>query len=111
VVVGEPEPETSTPRQGFLRFLKERLTKTREGLLLKIDRLLSSRQVIDADLFEELEEVLISSDLGVQTTMHHAGTSPVGGGAAPRQPHRDPSPFEAEPLNTCMSALRNCALK
>ena len=69
VVVGEPEPETSTPRQGFLRFLKERLTKTRQGLLRKIDRLLSGRRTIDADLFEELEEVLISSDLGVQTTM------------------------------------------
>jgi fused signal recognition particle receptor len=69
VVVGEPEPETSTPRQGFLRFLKERLTKTRQGLLRKIDRLLSSRHTIDEDLFEELEEVLISSDLGVQTTM------------------------------------------
>jgi fused signal recognition particle receptor len=68
VVIGEPEPETSSPRQGFLRFLKERLTKTRQGLLRKIDRLLSGRQAIDADLFEELEEVLISSDLGVQTT-------------------------------------------
>ena len=69
VVIGELEPETSSPRQGFLRFLKERLTKTRQGLLRKIDRLLSGRQAIDADLFEELEEVLIGSDLGVQTTM------------------------------------------
>jgi fused signal recognition particle receptor len=69
VVVGELAQERSSPRQGFLRFLKERLTKTRQGLLRKIDRLLSGRQVIDADLFEELEEVLISSDLGVQTTM------------------------------------------
>jgi fused signal recognition particle receptor len=68
VVVGEPEPETASPRQGFLRFLKERLTKTRQGLLRKLDRLLSGRRTIDADLFEELEEVLISSDLGVQTT-------------------------------------------
>jgi fused signal recognition particle receptor len=68
--IGEPEPETASPRQGFLRFLKERLTKTRHGLLRKIDRLLSGRRVIDAELFEELEEVLISSDLGVQTTTH-----------------------------------------
>jgi fused signal recognition particle receptor len=68
VVVGEFASETSGPRQGFLRFLKERLTKTRQGLLRKIDRLLSGRRAIDADLFEELEELLISSDLGVQTT-------------------------------------------
>jgi fused signal recognition particle receptor len=68
VVVGESAPETASPQQGFLRFLKERLTKTRQGLLRKIDRLLSGRQVIDAELFDDLEEVLISSDLGVQTT-------------------------------------------
>jgi fused signal recognition particle receptor len=70
VVVGEPAAEAATPRQGFLRFLKERLTKTRHGLLNKIDRLLSGRGSIDAELFDELEEVLISGDLGVQTTMH-----------------------------------------
>jgi fused signal recognition particle receptor len=68
VVVGEPVLETASPQQGFLRFLKERLTKTRQGLLRKIDRLLSGRQVIDAELFDDLEEVLISGDLGVQTT-------------------------------------------
>jgi fused signal recognition particle receptor len=68
VVVGEPAPETASPQQGFLRFLKERLTKTRQGLLRKIDHLLSGRHVIDAELFDDLEEVLISADLGVQTT-------------------------------------------
>ena len=68
VVVGESALETAIPQQGFLRFLKERLTKTRQGLVKKIDRLLSGRQVIDAELFDDLEEVLISSDLGVQTT-------------------------------------------
>ena len=70
VVVGEPAPESASPQQGFLRFLKERLTKTRQGLLRKIDRLLSGRQTIDAELFDELEEILISGDLGVQTTVH-----------------------------------------
>jgi fused signal recognition particle receptor len=68
VVVGEPGAETAPPRQGFLRFLKERLTKTRQGLLRNIDRLLSGRRAIDAELFDELEELLISGDLGVHTT-------------------------------------------
>ena len=68
VVIGESPPEATLPQQGFLRFLKERLTKTRQGLLRKIDRLVSGRQVIDAELFDDLEEVLISADLGVQTT-------------------------------------------
>ena len=67
VVVGEPVGATP-PKQGFLRFLKERLTKTRQGLLRRIDRLLSGRRSIDSELFDELEEVLISGDLGVQTT-------------------------------------------
>jgi fused signal recognition particle receptor len=69
VVVGESAAEIAQPRQGFLRFLKERLTKTRQGFLRKIDRLLSGSRAIDAELFDELEEVLISGDLGVQTTM------------------------------------------
>jgi fused signal recognition particle receptor len=68
VVVGEPAAETVPPRQGFLRFMKERLTKTRQGLLNSLDRLLSGRRSIDPELLEELEEVLISGDLGVQTT-------------------------------------------
>jgi fused signal recognition particle receptor len=68
VVVGESTPDTAPTQQGFLRFLKERLSKTRHGLLSKIDRLLSGRRVIDAELFDDLEEALISGDLGVQTT-------------------------------------------
>ncbi len=70
VVIGEPEPEPeAVPRkQGFLRFLKERLTKTRQGFMRKIDRVLAGRRSIDPGLFEELEEVLITGDLGVQTT-------------------------------------------
>lgn len=68
VVIGEPQEESAAPKQGFLRFLKERLTKTRQGFLQKIDRLLMGRRSIGADLFDELEEILISGDLGVQTT-------------------------------------------
>jgi fused signal recognition particle receptor len=68
VVLGESTDEAAPPQQGFLRFLRERLDKTRQGFLKKIDRLLSGRRTIDADLFDELEEVLISGDLGVQTT-------------------------------------------
>jgi fused signal recognition particle receptor len=68
VVVGEPTVETAAGGQGFLRFLKERLSKTRQGFLKKIDRLVSGQRRIDDDLFDELEEILISGDLGVQTT-------------------------------------------
>jgi fused signal recognition particle receptor len=71
VVVGEETAEaadTAQPRQGFLRFLKERLTNTRQGLMRRIDHLLSGHRTIEPELLDELEEVLISGDLGVQTT-------------------------------------------
>jgi fused signal recognition particle receptor len=68
VAVGEPEPEAAPQKRAFLRFLKERLAKTRQGLLGKLDRLLTGRRSIGPDLLEEIEEVLISADLGVETT-------------------------------------------
>jgi fused signal recognition particle receptor len=68
VVLGEETAETAAPRPGFLRFLKERLTNTRHGLLRRIDRLLSGHRTIEPVFLDELEEVLISGDLGVQTT-------------------------------------------
>jgi fused signal recognition particle receptor len=68
VVVGEEASEDAQPRQGFLRFLKERLTNTRQGLMRRIDHLLSGHRTIEPELLDELEEILISSDLGVHTT-------------------------------------------
>jgi fused signal recognition particle receptor len=67
------EPSDSGPavqenRKGFFSRLKERLTKTRETLITRVDRLVLGKKEIDADLLDELEEILITSDLGVQTT-------------------------------------------
>ncbi len=52
---------------GFFAKLKSGLSKTRQGITLKIDRLLASFGKVDEELFEELEEVLITSDVGVET--------------------------------------------
>lgn len=54
---------------GFFSRLKEGLTKTREGLVEKIQTLVTGRRKIDEALFEELEEILIQGDVGVDTTM------------------------------------------
>jgi len=54
---------------GFFDKLKQGLEKTRKGISEKIDKLLISFGKIDDDLFNELEELLISSDVGVQTTL------------------------------------------
>jgi fused signal recognition particle receptor len=63
---------------GFFDFLKGRkekealvkgLERTKEGFFSKILRLFSGRTRIDDDLLEELEEILLSADVGVHTTV------------------------------------------
>lgn len=49
--------------------LDKGLQKTKEGLFSKFTRLITSRSRIDDDMLDELEEILISSDVGVETTI------------------------------------------
>lgn len=50
--------------------LKTGLTKTRDGLTDKINEVLKIAITIDEDLYEELEEILITSDVGMDTTIN-----------------------------------------
>jgi fused signal recognition particle receptor len=61
----EPVSETAP---GIFRYMRSRLQKTRQTLAGQIDRLVLGKKEIDQDVLEELEEVLITSDLGVDTT-------------------------------------------
>ncbi len=54
---------------GFFDKLKSGLKKTRENVTQRIDTLLVSFGKIDEELFEELEEILITSDVGVETAL------------------------------------------
>lgn len=54
---------------GLFERLKQGLRKTREGLVSRLDDVFSFHQTVDDDLFEELEEVLITSDISVQVVM------------------------------------------
>ena len=54
---------------GLYSRLKKGLAKTREILTTDIDELFSSKSEIDDDMLDELEELLITSDIGVQTAM------------------------------------------
>lgn len=49
--------------------LKTGLTKTRDNLTDKINEALNIAVTIDEDLYEELEEILITSDIGMDTTV------------------------------------------
>jgi fused signal recognition particle receptor len=53
---------------GFFDKLKEGLSKTRKGIVEKIDKVLVAFGKIDDELFDELEEILVTSDVGVATT-------------------------------------------
>lgn len=56
------------PRQRLVGRLRARLRKTRERLVDRLDRLMMGKKTLDVDLLDELEEILITSDLGVRTT-------------------------------------------
>ena len=52
----------------LLEKLKSGVQKTRDGLVSRIEDVISGRKEIDADLLEELEYTLIGADIGVTTT-------------------------------------------
>lgn len=53
---------------GFFDKLKNGLSKTKNAIVGKIDDLFKKFRKVDEDLFDELEELLISADIGVNTT-------------------------------------------
>ena len=53
---------------GLFSKLKEGLTKTRDNIVSGMDSIFNGFSHIDEDFYEELEEVLIMGDLGVQAT-------------------------------------------
>lgn len=53
----------------FLERLKQGLTRTRQGLVDKVEELVTKKRIIDESLYEELEEILIQADVGVEVTL------------------------------------------
>ena len=56
-------------KKGLFQRLREGLTKTRDALKSNIDNLISYYKNIDDDFFDDLEAVLITSDMGAETAM------------------------------------------
>ncbi|MBW2411267.1 MAG: signal recognition particle-docking protein FtsY [Deltaproteobacteria bacterium] len=54
---------------GYFSRLKSRLSKTRRNLADGLDRIFVGGRSIDDDVLEELEELLITADIGVQTAL------------------------------------------
>ena len=55
-------------KMSFFEKLKKGLTKTKDGLLKQIDGIFRSFVRVDEDMLEELEELLITADVGVGPT-------------------------------------------
>ena len=68
VADAEPEEEDTTTKKSFWGRLKTGLTKTRNALFSPVDNLLKAFTKVDEDLLEELEEILISADVGFTAT-------------------------------------------
>ena len=65
----EPLPGSKQEKTGYFKRLRKRLSRTRKSFSSGFDRAFAGKKKIDADVLEELEELLITSDIGVQTTM------------------------------------------
>lgn len=65
----ESEEDNKKKKVGFFERLKRGLKKTTEGISYKIDDILGTYTKIDDDMLEEIEEILIMADIGVNTTM------------------------------------------
>ncbi|MDY6065014.1 MAG: signal recognition particle-docking protein FtsY [Finegoldia sp.] len=61
--------EAPEEKTGFFSKLKNKLSKTRNNISDKIDNLLVNYRTVDEELFEEIEEMLISADIGVESTL------------------------------------------
>ena len=67
-----PEPEYEdevVDVEAERKELEEGLGKTKEGFFGRLKRAIAGRSTVDADVLDDLEEVLITSDVGVETTV------------------------------------------
>lgn len=63
------EDESVDDELGFFAKLSKGLSKTREQFSSKLKNLFTANVKIDDDLYDELEEILISADIGMQSTI------------------------------------------
>jgi len=62
------QQESQDKPDTMFKRLSERLSRTRESFTKRMDELFLGKKEIDSDLFDELEEILVTADLGIATT-------------------------------------------
>lgn len=68
-VVTAPPVEEAVEDEGFMKRFRKAISSTRENIASRLEDVVKGKKQIDAATLEELEEALISADIGVQTTM------------------------------------------
>jgi fused signal recognition particle receptor len=71
---GSLKEEEEPKKKGFLDRMKQAVSRTRESLEERIDSVLSMTRTVDETSLEELEMVLIASDIGVNTAAEIVST-------------------------------------
>jgi len=69
--VGQTQAETAEAeeKRSFYQRFKRAVSATKQNLVERIETVVHGKKVIDAQTLEELEEILIGADIGVQTTL------------------------------------------
>jgi fused signal recognition particle receptor len=65
--LAETQDDTGKKSISLFQRLSERLAKTKESLVYRIDTLFLGKKEIDMELLDDLEEILITADIGVNT--------------------------------------------
>lgn len=63
------EKDNKSSKTGFFERFKKSLSKTRSNISDKIVNLVKTNKKLDEDFYEELEEILIQADVGVETSL------------------------------------------
>lgn len=62
--------DNKNQKTGFLKRLKEGLAKTHQTVIRRLEELTLGKREISKDMLDNLEEILISSDIGITTVQH-----------------------------------------
>ena len=66
--ITEKNLEEEKKKKGKIESLKDKLFKSREGLFSKLKNFFTGATIVDGEMYEELEDILIQSDIGMDTT-------------------------------------------
>ncbi len=59
--------EKKEKKEGFFQRFKQRISKTRESITGRLDKIFFGKKEITEELLDEIEEILFTSDIGVET--------------------------------------------